>query len=107
MLDQFKDLVKFSIKLELNNGKKKALGLPKEWNKIDKSIINDNYYNYAIRMGKINNVTVIDIDKKEAEFLEKDFEMTSDYEFFVNDIENLKTQISELNSSIEILLKHK
>jgi len=43
------------------------------------------------------------LQKKRSEFLEKDFEMTSDYEFCVADIHNLEKQIKEINEAIEIL----
>jgi len=44
------------------------------------------------------------LNKKEAEFLENEFETTSDYEFYVSDIENLKLQIEDLNLSLKTLI---
>jgi hypothetical protein len=62
--------------------------------------------NYAIRTLLNQGVLCTNLlDKKEAEFLNKDFEMTSDYEFCRADIANLKQQIQEISEAIEKLSK--
>jgi len=60
--------------------------------------------NYAIRtllnQGKLCSDL---LEIKEREFQTKDFEMTSDYEFCLTDIANLKQQIEEISEAIGIL----
>ena len=49
------------------NFPKENVKLPSKWNKITKSIYN-NEKNYAILTGKINNIIVVDLDNKDPEF---------------------------------------
>ena len=60
--------------------------------------------NYAIKT-LLNQCKLCNdlLEKRRAEFLEKDFEMTSDYEFCVNDIKNLEAQIEQLFAAIKML----
>lgn len=60
--------------------------------------------NYAIKTLLDKSQLCNDLlQKKREEFLRKDFEMTSDYQFCLTDIKNLEKMIEELIKAIEIL----
>lgn len=65
----FNNFVRIGIKVTRDNKEhdiwKKEAGktLPPQWNKITKSIYNKET-NYMVLTGKVNNVTVIDLDTK-------------------------------------------
>ncbi|MBL7936412.1 MAG: bifunctional DNA primase/polymerase [Bacteroidia bacterium] len=67
-MDCFKDLVKFGVDISFENNKKIVKNMPHNWNKLSKSIYN-NEPNYGILTGKSNDIFVIDLDKKDDEFI--------------------------------------
>jgi P4 family phage/plasmid primase-like protien len=59
----FDNMIKIGVVFPKTNVK-----LPKCWNKLTQSIYN-NEHNFAILTGKINDIIVIDLDKKDDEFI--------------------------------------
>jgi phage/plasmid-associated DNA primase len=59
-----KDLIKYGINLtRTKDGKKVVTGVPREWQKLTKSVYN-NEQNYAILTGSVNCILVVDLDNK-------------------------------------------
>ncbi len=65
MHQEFVNKIKIGIDLSLGKANAK---LPKSWNKITKSVYN-NEPNFAILTGKTNDIIVIDLDNKDPEFI--------------------------------------
>lgn len=64
--------------------------------------------NNAIRILKEHSDKLSEARKQNQEFIEKEnFELYSDYEFTMNDIENQTRVIDEINEAILALLKHR
>ena len=59
----FTNMIKIGVVFPKSNVK-----LPKNWTKLTESVYNDEV-NFAVLTGKINDIIVIDLDKKEEEFM--------------------------------------
>jgi phage/plasmid-associated DNA primase len=64
----FKDFIKFGVTIDIVDGKKKTSAMPKNWNKLTESIYKGEDH-FAVLTGKINDVLVIDLDRKDDEFI--------------------------------------
>jgi phage/plasmid-associated DNA primase len=60
----FENYIRFGVKISVKDGKKKVSGIPKNWQNLTESMYN-NEKNFAILVGKTNDILVIDIDNKE------------------------------------------
>ncbi len=61
------DFIKFAVDIKYENNKKYVSKFPDRWNELTESKYNGEP-NYAILTGKINNITVLDLDFKESTF---------------------------------------
>jgi hypothetical protein len=61
----FEKYIRYGVTISNVNGKKTVTGIPKNWQKLTKSIYN-NEKNFAILSGKLNDIMVIDIDNKKG-----------------------------------------
>lgn len=90
------DFIKIGVQFPKEN-----VRLPSQWNKITKSIYN-NEKNYAVLTGKINNIIVVDLDKKEETFVGKIW-----FEKNFGKIEECKTLITKtINGGYHIYFKY-
>ena len=80
---------------------KEQVRLPNNWNKITKSIYN-NEKNYAILTGKINDIIVIDLDLKEDSFIGKEW-----FEKCFGKIKDQRTLVTTtINNGYHIFFKY-
>jgi len=122
-MECFKDLVKFGVNISFDNNKKIVNHMPKNWNQLSKSIYN-NEPNYGILTGKLNDIFVIDLDKKDDDFIglkwiNDNFEnlnslntlITSTpsggYHIYFKYNDNIKTSMNINNLHIDILSDNK
>jgi P4 family phage/plasmid primase-like protien len=64
------NLIKFAVTITNDPviGKKKVTGMPKKWNNITSSKYHGED-NFAVLTGKINNIIIVDLDRKDPEFI--------------------------------------
>lgn len=65
-MDQFNNKIKFSLNINVKDGKKEYKGIPKKWNELENSVIKKSHKFLAILTGQKNGITIIDFDKKKG-----------------------------------------
>jgi phage/plasmid-associated DNA primase len=101
MIKMNKDWIRFRVKVEKVNGKKKVSNFIKKWQDLEESVYN-NEPNYAILTGYKNNITVIDIDKSPNDSGIKYFEKNI---CDINEINTLTTRT--ISGGFHIYFKYK
>ncbi len=97
-MTHFDNLIKIGINMDLG---KKNIKLPKNWNKLTQSKYT-NEDNFAILTGKINNLIVIDLDKKNDDFIGLRW-----FEDNFNKIDLINTLVTKtLNNGFHIYFKY-
>jgi hypothetical protein len=114
-MNLFENKIIFSCNIKLEDGKKKPIGLPKNYNNLKESIIKTNHKIKCILTGYTNNIIVIDFDKelgmsyynKYKDILEESYTETSysgyKHVYYLYDEDFDKSYININNYSIDIL----
>ena len=96
IMEPFKNFIKIGIQFP-----KKNVKLPKNWNTLTQSIYN-NEPNFAILTGEINNIIVLDLDKKDDNFIALKW-----IENNLNTLQHLNTLITKtINHGYHIFFKY-
>ncbi len=102
MIQQFQNMIKIGGVITLDhNSKKKFNFLPHNWTSLSTSIYN-NEENYAILTGSINNIIVIDLDKKNDDFIALQW-----FEKNINILQNTNTLVTRtINGGYHIFYRY-
>ena len=97
------NLIKFAVTItnDTTLGKKKVSGMPKNWNNLKESKYN-NEDNFAVLTGKTNDIIVIDLDRKDTEFIGLEW-----FENNIGKISDIDTLVTKtINNGYHIFFKY-
>ena len=113
-MDQFENKIKFSLNIKVKDNKKQYIGIPKQWNELNESVIKKSHKHKAILTGEKNGITVVDFDKEKGmEYFNKYKDLIKDtfietsysgykHAYFEYD-EDLQSKTNNNETSIDIL----